>query len=124
MSMPADQRVPDYLRHMLNAIERVRRYAADQDEAVFLRDEKTQDAVIRNIEVIGEAARNVERADPAFATAHAAIPWSVIYAMRNRVTHGYFEVDLAIVWQTIQTDLPALEEQIRALLQTIGANGG
>jgi uncharacterized protein with HEPN domain len=84
-----------------------------QDE--FFHDEKTQDAVIRNIEIIGEAAKNVERADPVFVADHPEIPWLVIYAMRNRLSHGYFEVDLDVIWQTIQTDLPRLEAQIRAL---------
>ena len=69
-----------------------------------------------NIEVIGEAAKNVERADPVFAAEHPEIPLPVIYAMRNRISHGYFEVDLDVVWQTVQADLSALEQQIRGLM--------
>lgn len=114
--MSTSNRVPNYLEHILQAIERINRYVEAEGETGFLHDEKTQDAVIRNIEIIGEAARNVERADPSFAAAHAEIPWQVIYAMRNRVSHGYFEVDLDIVWRTIQFDLPALAEQVRVLL--------
>ena len=67
-----------------------------------------QDAVIRNIEIIGEAAKYLERQHPQFAAEHPAVPWAVIYAMRNRVSHGYFEVDLQIVWNTV-SDLPGLE---------------
>ncbi len=101
---------------MLEAITRCRRYISSGNEEDFLRDEKTQDAVVRNIAVIGEAARNVERADPAFAAAHPEIPWPVIYGMRNRLTHGYFEVDLHLVWRTVLTDLPVLEAQVLVLL--------
>ena len=124
MSTPASQQARDYLDHILVAIEPIRRYVSDQNQAGFLLDEKTQDAVVRNIEIIGEAARNVERADPAFAAAHPEIPWPVIYGMRNRVSHGYFDVDLQVVWQTVQADLPVLEEQIRALLREQGEGNG
>ena len=112
MSAEPSSRVAAYLRHMLEAISRCRRYISPGTEEDFLRDEKTQDAVVRNIEVIGEAARNVERADPAFAAAHPGIPWAVIYGMRNRLTHGYFEVDLHLVWRTVLTDLPVLEAHV------------
>ncbi len=81
-------------------------------EAAFLRDEKTQDAVIRNIEIIGEAARNIERNHPDFAAQHADVPWGIAYEMRNALAHGYFKVDFEIVWKTIGNDLPALEQQI------------
>ena len=107
-------RVAGYLEHILQAIERISRYVMD-GEASFLRDEKTQDAVLRNIEIIGEAAKNVERVNPEFLANHPEIPWQVIYAMRNRVSHAYFEVDLDVVWQTVKVDLPVLEVQIRAL---------
>jgi uncharacterized protein with HEPN domain len=72
---------------------------------------------LRNIEIIGEAARNVERADPKFSAQHPDVPWAVIYAMRNRLSHGYFEVDLEIVWKTVRNDLPALESRTSALLK-------
>lgn len=70
MSGDKRSRVPEYLRHILQAIERIRHYVGVLDEKGFLTDPKTQDAVIRNIEIIGEAARNVERADPGFAAQH------------------------------------------------------
>lgn len=72
--------------------------------------------MIRNIAVIGEAARNVERCDPEFSASHAEVPLQLMYAMRNRVTHGYFEVDVQILWRTVQGDLPVLERQIQGLL--------
>ena len=110
-------RVPDYLGHMLEAIQRITGYTEDMTEAAFLTDSKTQDAVIRNIEIVGEAARNVERVHSGYAAQHSEVPWSDIYLMRNRVAHGYFSVDLELVWKTIQNDLPLLEEQVRTLLK-------
>jgi uncharacterized protein with HEPN domain len=76
-----------------------------------------QDAVIRNIEIIGEAARNFGRVAPELAMAHAHIPWRSITGMRNRLTHGYFGVDLESVWATARNDLPPLREALRALLE-------
>lgn len=116
MSKADTLRLQDYLEHILEAIKRIERYLANTDEAVFLQDQKTQDAVIRNFEIIGEAAHNIERFHTEFATAHPDVPWTVVYAMRNRVAHGYFKVDLELVWKTIHADLPTLHTQIKRLL--------
>lgn len=113
-------RTPDYLDNILAAAGRIGRYVRGLDEEGFLGDERTQDAVIRNIEVIGEAARNIERADPEFASAHPDVPWSDIYLMRNRLSHGYFDVDLELVWRTLNSDLPLLVDKIRNLRQGLG----
>lgn len=75
---------------------------------------RTQDAVIRSIEIIGEAANKVRVADPEFAAQFPEIPWDAMYGMRNRIVHDYFEVDLRIVWQTIQQDLPVLRNKSRS----------
>lgn len=107
-------RVPDYLGHMLAAIERIDRHTAGINEATFLTSELIQDAVIRNLEVIGEAANNIQRVDAVFAAMHSEIPWQVMYAMRNRLTHGYDKVDLEMVWNTLQNDLPGLYQLIKA----------
>ena len=112
-------RIPDYLEHIIEAIERIDSYLADTDEIAFLNDRKTQDAVVRNFEIIGEAAHNIEKYHAAFAAAHPDIPWTVVYAMRNRVAHGYFKVDLEMVWKTIHSDLPKLHTQIEQLLEQI-----
>lgn len=117
-------RIPDYLEHIIEAIERIDEYLADVSEVTFMEDRKTQDAVIRNFEIIGEAAHNIERYHAQFAAAHPDVPWTVIYAMRNRVAHGYFKVDLEIVWKTIHTDLHDLHAQIRKLLDQLGKASG
>lgn len=101
-------RVPDYLGHILSAIERIERHSQDVDEVGFLSSELIQDAVVRNLEIIGEAANNVQRVDPAFANLHSEIPWQVIYAMRNRLSHGYDKIDYEMVWKTVCNDLPEL----------------
>jgi uncharacterized protein with HEPN domain len=112
-------RIPDYLGHILESIERIHLYIEDMSEVAFLEDRKTQDAVIRNFEIIGEAAHNIERYHAQFAADHPDVPWTVVYTMRNRVSHGYFQVDLEIVWKTIHIDLLELHTQIRRLLEQI-----
>ena len=82
----------------------------------FLEDEKTQDAVVRNFEILGEAAHNVELPHAAFAAAHPGVPWALMYTMRNRVAHGYFKVDYELVWKTIHADLPDLRAQVAMLI--------
>ncbi len=111
-------RVPDYLAHILEAIERIERHTKDVDELGFLNSELIQDAVIRNIEIMGEAANKLQRADAAFAAANAAIPWQAMYTMRNRLSHGYEKVDLEIVWKTVCKELPDLHAQVQLAWQT------
>ena len=107
------QRLPDYLGHILEAIERIQHYVDDMDELGFLGSKLVQDAVIRNLEVIGEASRNIERVHPDFAAAHPELPLALANDMRNALSHGYFKVDLAIVWKTIHHDLPGLYSLIQ-----------
>ncbi len=92
-------RTPDYLDHMLAAIDRIQDYTKGLDLAAFQADTRTQDAVIRNLEVIGEAARNVQQNDPGFVADHPEVPWSVVYRMRNALSHGYADIDLTTVWK-------------------------
>lgn len=118
----AGPRLRDYLAHILNAIERIERYLAEVDEAAFFDNPEKQDAVIRNLEIIGEAAQSVRRRFPEFAATRPDIPWAGIYGMRNALTHGYFQVDLAIVWTTVREDLPALAAMVRrALEESVGS---
>lgn len=105
-------RTLDYLNHILQAIERIQRYTAGMGEAAFLNNELVQDAVLRNIEIIGEASNKLQRDNPAFAARYSGVPWMVMYTMRNRISHGYDQVDLEVVWQTVQGDFPGLCVQI------------
>ncbi|MBK7953681.1 MAG: DUF86 domain-containing protein [Candidatus Accumulibacter sp.] len=110
-------RAREYLGHIVEAIRRIRCYTEGMTEAAFARDERTQDAVMRNIGIVGEASRNVARHHPEFAARHGDIPWEIAYEMRNALSHGYFKVDLKIVWNTIKGDLPKLEQQVQHLHQ-------
>lgn len=78
-------RLADYLGHILEAIERIERYTEDLGEDGFLADQMAQDAVIRNLEIIGEASHKIERHYPEFATAHPELPLAFAYQMRNAV---------------------------------------
>jgi uncharacterized protein with HEPN domain len=106
------QRLADYLAHILEAIERIERYTRDMAQRAFLDNQLVQDAVIRNFEIIGEASNNIEKHYPEFAASHPELPLAFAYQMRNAVAHGYFQVDFEIVWKTIQSDLPRLHAQV------------
>ncbi len=108
-----ESRDPDYLEHMLEAIDRIRRYVGRKRRVGFLGSPLVQDAVIRNIEIIGEAAGRVS---PEFAARNPGIQWREIVGMRHRLIHGYLRVNLETVWEAVDRDLPALELGLRALL--------
>jgi len=109
-------RTPEYLQHILDAIDRATGYVADMSIEAFEADTRTQDAVLHSLLIIGEAANKIRTTDPQFAVDHPEIHWDLIYGMRNRIVHGYFEVDLAVVWRTVQRDLPALRLRVFAAL--------
>jgi len=88
----------------------------------FLHDEMIQDAVIRNLEIIGEASHSIERHFPDFAAANPDLPLAFAYQMRNAVAHGYFKIDLEIVWKTIQNDLADFYAQVNAALKDLSGN--
>ena len=103
------------LVHMLEAIERVERYAARGEQA-FRRDELIQTWMVRNIQVIGEAARALSQD---LRDNHPNIPWSSVIGMRHVLVHDYFDVDLDIVWRVIEQDVPALKHNIRNILAAL-----
>ena len=109
--MPRDYK--QQLDDILQAITFIREYVKDMDYEAFEADRKTQHAVIRNLEVIGEAARSIpdEVKDNA-----AEIEWYKIIALRNILIHEYFGVNLKIVWDVVQNKLGALESTCRKLL--------
>jgi uncharacterized protein with HEPN domain len=97
------------LADVLDAIQRIRRNVKVGDRHRFDQDEVLQSAVLRWFEIIGEASRGLT---DQFRSEHQDVPWREIIDMRNRVTHGYFNIDLDVVWNTIMNDLPALEDAI------------
>jgi len=101
-----------YLLHIRDAVERVLDYTRDGKDA-FLGDRKTQDAVIRNIEISGEAPKNL---GDALKVAHPDIPWKQIAGMRDTLIHRYFGVRLDLVWQVVESDLAEFMAQVEAML--------
>lgn len=88
-------------------------YIVGLDEATFSKDRKTQDAVVRNLEIIGEAS---SRLPDDFRSGHGDIPWALMRGLRNRIVHAYFGVDLQLVWEVVVDDLPPLKERIEKLI--------
>ena len=109
-------RLDDYLKHIVQAIEKIDSYLEDCDQLAFSSSTLIQDAVIRNFEIIGEASKNIERLYPDFIKTHSDIPFIDAPEMRNALSHGYFKVDLDILWKTIQVNLPDLKIQIDQLV--------
>jgi uncharacterized protein with HEPN domain len=103
-----------YLRHILDAIEQVEEYTRELSENEFITHSMVQDAVVRQIEIIGEAARNIS---DEFQASHRSLPWAKMIGIRNKIIHEYINVNFAIVWDTIQDDLPPLKRAITELLQ-------
>jgi uncharacterized protein with HEPN domain len=118
MSKKSYLRIPEYLRHIIDAIQKIERYTADITEVNFLNDEKTQDAVVRNLEIIGEAANNILKGYPEFAEQYPDIPLLFAYEMRNVVSHGYHKVDFELVWNTVQMELSGLLTQVEEALKS------
>src|SRR6185437_5697654 len=100
-----------YVRHIIEAGERVVEYT-HAGRAAFEADRRTQDAVIRNIQVIGEATGNLTEE---FRTEHASIPWKKIKGMRNELIHRYFAIDLELVWDAIEIHIPALLAYLKSI---------
>jgi len=104
------ERNPDILiEDILAAIEKIGRYTAGMSRPVFLADDRTIDATVRNLEIIGEAVRQLPQH---FKDSHVDTPWGQIAGLRNRIVHDYFGLDLELIWQIVQTDIPALRTQI------------
>ncbi|MBI4587368.1 MAG: DUF86 domain-containing protein [Candidatus Rokubacteria bacterium] len=101
-----------YLKHIRDAIARVESYTAGGPKS-FFQNTMVQDAVIRNLEVIGEAVRNLS---PQIRRRHPEIPWRSITALRNVLIHEYFGVDLQIVWRVVTRRLPTLKRSVDRLL--------
>jgi len=106
-----------YLHHILDAINRIQGYIAGVSYDQFLQDDLLQDGVVRQLEIIGEAAKNVSSA---FRDTYPELPWRQMTGIRNKLIHNYFEIDLFIVWDTVQSDLPPLKQQVEHILKVLG----
>lgn len=106
-----------YLRHILDAIERVEEYLQGVGESQFNDTHLLQDGVIRQIEIIGEAVRHLSKD---IRHTYPEIPWQDVAGMRDKLIHDYFGVDVEKVWLTAQEDLPVLKSQVTGILKDFG----
>jgi uncharacterized protein with HEPN domain len=105
-----------YLLHIRDAITRIRTYTSDGRDSFFA-ESITQDAVIRNLEIIGEAVKNLSSEA---TEEHGSIPWKQIAGMRDKLIHHYFGVDLRLVWDVIDSQLDELSAAIEAMMEDDG----
>lgn len=108
-----------YLQDIIECIDLIAEYTDGVSREQFFEDQQLVDAVVRRLGIIGEAARQLPED---FRTAHQKVPWDSMIGMRNKILHEYFGVDEAILWKTIQEDLPPLRTLIEALLQNRNAD--
>ena len=108
----------DYVRDMLGSAEKALEFVNGMGYAEFVEDEKTQYAVVRAIEIIGEAAKKVSKD---LRGTYSEIPWREIAGTRDKLIHEYFGVNVSVVWRTVQEDLPGLIEQLGKLLDDFSA---
>jgi uncharacterized protein with HEPN domain len=101
------------LEDILTAIGKIERYVGGLDEAAFLDDDKTVDAVVRNLEIMGEAARQLPEE---YRSTHDQIPWHKMAGLRNRIVHDYIGIDQEMLWHIIQDEIAPLKSKIQSLL--------
>lgn len=110
----------DYLRDILDYAQKAERFTAGVDFDAFCANEEKTLAVIRALEVIGEAARHLPRS---VQQRYPDVPWKNMIGMRDVLIHGYFGVDLEVVWETVQRDLPPLQVAVARILADLEAEG-
>jgi uncharacterized protein with HEPN domain len=113
-----DQKV--YLLHAIDAIDAIVRYTTEGADGFFA-DAKTQDAVIRNIEIIGQAVKGLSDETRSL---NPAVPWRQIAGMRDKLIHEYFGVDLALVWDVVERELPVLRPQLEEISRRLADEAG
>lgn len=103
-----------FIEDILESIELIESYVAGMDFDNFKDDRKTVDAVVRNFEIIGEASRNIP---DEIKNKHQDIDWKGMVGLRNRIAHGYFGINLTIIWEILKKELPPLKEKIKQILE-------
>ncbi|HMW23261.1 MAG TPA: DUF86 domain-containing protein [Burkholderiaceae bacterium] len=116
--MNSPLRLLDFLGHMQQAAQDACSFVDGLEKEDFLADRRTQQAVVMSLVIVGEAATKVMDGFPEFVRAHPEVPWRGMRGMRNRIAHGYFEINLEVVWDTVQTALPALLGQWPGVLHS------
>jgi len=106
----------DYLRDMIEAADKAAQFVKDVNFEAFCKNEEKIFAVIRALEIIGEAAKNIPKS---MRERYGEVPWDDIIGMRNKVIHGYFGVDLEVIWKTIHEDLPPLRTTLGRIFEDL-----
>jgi len=106
----------DYLQDMLEASAKALQFVRDIDFQAFSKNEEKVFAVIRALEIIGEAAKNIPKS---IRGRYQEIPWEDIVGMRNKVIHGYFGVDIEVIWKTVHEDLPLLQAALARIFEDL-----
>jgi uncharacterized protein with HEPN domain len=117
-------RLADYLRHMLAAAQEILEFTEGQSREAFLADRRTQQAVVMNLLIVGEAAAKIMDTDRSFVHTHPQVPWRSMRGMRNRMAHGYFETNYELVWETVGTEIPRLIDEVSSLLARAATDDG
>lgn len=105
-------RLDDYLNHIRQAATDAITFVEGLGKDEFREDRRTQQAVVMSLIIIGEASTKIMDQHPDFAAVHTQVPWRSMRGMRNRIAHGYFDINLDVVWDTIQSALPDLLERL------------
>jgi uncharacterized protein with HEPN domain len=105
-----------FLHHILDAIKKIEKYIRDIDEESFKKNDLIQDGVIRQIEIIGEAAKRLSNE---ITGQSPNIPWQDITGMRDKLIHDYFGVDIDTVWLAAKKDIPQLKEEIKQIIEKL-----
>ena len=113
----SELRTTAYLEQMRTAAVEARTFVSDLDRDGFLANRRTQQAVVMSLMIIGEAAARMIDRHPEFVAQNKEVPWTAMRGLRNRIAHGYFQVDMEIVWTTVQTALPEPFKGLEPLLQ-------
>ena len=122
MTIGKPERIPDYLEHIISAVGQIEKYSQGLDQKSFNENDMAQDAIIRQFEIIGEAARRIISTDPEFTKKYPALELEAAYRMRNALAHGYETVNLRTVWDTIAQKLPALKSEAIRVLKAYSAS--
>ena len=106
-----------FINDILECIERIEKYVSGLSYDDFIKDDKTKDSVVRNLEIIGEAANQIPMD---IRERYKDIPWAQIVGLRHRLIHGYFVIDYDIVWNIIDKEIPDIKIKIKEIFKDLG----